>query len=119
MNLTDASVTPAARVSTVRVIFKCRCGRKAYDYTRTRTSRGVDKFGTVRWGEPTFTRITDDGKVTNISWDAFCDKCKTYKKSTHVHGTKSDHKCDARCTNATGASCDCQCGGKNHGAGWL
>jgi hypothetical protein len=25
--------------------------------------------------------------------------------------------CDGRCTNATGPSCDCQCGGENHGSG--
>lgn len=24
-------------------------------------------------------------------------------------------KCDSRCTNATGFSCDCQCGGLHHG----
>jgi hypothetical protein len=27
--------------------------------------------------------------------------------------------CDGRCTNATGPSCDCQCGGENHGSGKL
>jgi hypothetical protein len=27
-----------------------------------------------------------------------------------------NRKCDARCTNATGPSCDCSCGGANHGA---
>lgn len=27
-----------------------------------------------------------------------------------------DHKCDARCTSATGPKCDCSCGGANHGA---
>jgi hypothetical protein len=29
----------------------------------------------------------------------------------------SNHKCDARCLNATGFLCECACGGKNHGAG--
>lgn len=29
-----------------------------------------------------------------------------------------DHAvCDARCTNATGPNCDCQCGGEHHGSG--
>lgn len=28
----------------------------------------------------------------------------------------SNHKCDARCLNATGFLCECACGGKNHGA---
>jgi hypothetical protein len=29
----------------------------------------------------------------------------------------SMHVCDARCMNARGRSCECSCGGKNHGAG--
>ena len=28
---------------------------------------------------------------------------------------KADHPCDARCTGATGHSCECSCGGANHG----
>jgi hypothetical protein len=28
-------------------------------------------------------------------------------------------RCDARCQNARGASCDCSCGGANHGRGHL
>ena len=27
------------------------------------------------------------------------------------------HKCDARCTNARGNSCECSCGGQYHGYG--
>ena len=34
-----------------------------------------------------------------------------------LEGTKkSKHECGARCTNATGPSCDCRCRGKNHGS---
>lgn len=29
----------------------------------------------------------------------------------------SKHKCGPRCLNATGHLCECECGGKNHGAG--
>ena len=29
----------------------------------------------------------------------------------------SMHVCNAKCMNATGKSCECSCGGKNHGAG--
>ena len=32
-----------------------------------------------------------------------------YKKNPSLH------KCDARCMNARGRSCECSCGGKNHG----
>lgn len=37
-----------------------------------------------------------------------------------VDGGKPDskrHTCGARCTNATGPSCDCRCRGANHGSG--
>ena len=34
---------------------------------------------------------------------------RTHKPSLHI--------CDGRCYNAAGSSCECQCGGKNHGAG--
>jgi hypothetical protein len=29
-----------------------------------------------------------------------------------------DHKCDARCVQSKGHTCECSCGGKNHGAGY-
>jgi len=29
----------------------------------------------------------------------------------------SKHKCDARCVNAKGHSCECSCGGQFHGSG--
>lgn len=31
--------------------------------------------------------------------------------------TSKRHQCGARCTSATGPSCDCRCGGANHGSG--
>ena len=32
-----------------------------------------------------------------------------------VKGKLSDGKCGARCLNAAGPNCDCQCAGENHG----
>lgn len=32
-----------------------------------------------------------------------------------VTGTVADKKCNATCQNAKGPSCDCSCGGENHG----
>ena len=34
-----------------------------------------------------------------------------------IEGTYNEHRtCDARCMNAVGPKCDCQCGGHNHSA---
>ena len=38
-------------------------------------------------------------------------------RSIERKANPSNHKCDARCLNATGFKCECSCGGKNHGAG--
>lgn len=48
-----------------------------------------------------------------------CPRCS--KKMSYaflVATTRLGVPCDARCTGARGHTCDCSCGGKNHGAGW-
>ena len=35
-----------------------------------------------------------------------------------VSGTVTDKKCGARCRSAVRSSCECSCGGENHGRNW-
>lgn len=43
--------------------------------------------------------------------------CGSWKVARKVLGkVRNDIKCDGRCMSATGHNCECQCGGKNHGA---
>lgn len=47
-----------------------------------------------------------------------CSQCGAYHVAERLIFRKanpSNHKCDARCLNATGHNCECSCGGKNHG----
>jgi len=78
----------------------------------------------------TFRYFTGTEQLTNIWHDQSC-----YVTAKHFTGLTADgrrvtverkierkrnpsqHKCDARCMNATGFLCECSCGGKNHGAG--
>ena len=46
---------------------------------------------------------------------ASCPRCSKQVLLESVAGVKSEKKCGARCLNATGPSCDCSCGGANHG----
>lgn len=54
---------------------------------------------------------------------ALCNACGgEVEYMGRVHGaslvrTEYQCACDGRCTGATGPSCDCQCGGENHGTG--
>ena len=46
-----------------------------------------------------------------------CPECGNRVTVKAVSGTTSTKECDARCMGAVGPSCDCSCGGENHGAG--
>jgi len=72
------------------------------------------------------TAVYDYKSTTpHIAHYAFCDACegeveymgKAYRKL--LLSTEFRCPCDGRCTGAIGPSCDCQCGGENHGTGRL
>ena len=48
-----------------------------------------------------------------------CDRCRRPMTYGLLQATRNDAvRCDARCTGARGHSCDCSCGGENHGMAW-
>lgn len=57
-----------------------------------------------------------------MGWSGLIYRCAGCRRSFDVstlRGTvKADHKCDARCLASKGPSCECACGGANHGRSW-
>lgn len=47
-----------------------------------------------------------------------CPDCDRPVSAERIYGTVTGMACDPRCEGATGTSCDCGCGGKNHGGIW-
>jgi len=48
-----------------------------------------------------------------------CRGCGQWRRAPRVVGHYNpDKKCNAKCIFATGHSCECACGGKNHGKGF-
>lgn len=48
-----------------------------------------------------------------------CAGCGNPQLAKEVRGTfKASVPCNAKCTTAKGFTCECSCGGKNHGAGY-
>lgn len=48
-----------------------------------------------------------------------CRKCGAPRYAKLVRGVVSHkHVCGARCMSSTGITCECSCGGRNHGAGF-
>lgn len=65
-------------------------------------------------------RITDSGEVFPVS-PSYCQPvfscCDREWPMATVRGRYNLKKvCNARCESATGHSCECSCGGRNHGA---
>jgi len=48
-----------------------------------------------------------------------CRGCTKPVRASRVHGVVKAHiKCNAKCQSSKGHSCECSCGGRNHGAGF-
>jgi hypothetical protein len=103
-----------------------------YNCKRCKRGRRVEyPFGSAKTG---FTRIDDAGRAipagiwvqacgggrpTIYGGDVEMGICEGCKKMMRFGQLKAffrpEHKCDARCTSARGHSCECSCGGANHG----
>jgi hypothetical protein len=62
----------------------------------------------------------EHGRGVTVALRCLCGGCLDHMG--HVHRdrlvrTEYACPCDARCTNAPGPKCECQCGGANHGTG--
>ena len=67
-----------------------------------------------------YARETSDGTLAfgfnQATIHRICDCGASVVLSPVAGKLAPEHKCDARCTNATGHDCECACGGRNHGA---
>lgn len=84
----------------------------------------TDRTDSARSTRSVFTYVdagadaTDPGTgylVGNYGTYARCPDHGLFKLAAVNGRYVPDHRCDARCTGATGPACDCACGGANHG----
>lgn len=69
-----------------------------------------------------YSMVTETGAViATASLGRLIVPCECGRRCVGLSPVKgkfvAEHKCDARCTSAKGHSCECSCGGKNHGSG--
>ncbi len=101
----------------------CKATRKLEGTIVAATGRGTTTFrdravlGTD--GKIYTTRTIGEATAILIR----CSSCPAHQIARYalvrlvVEGSKaSKHTCGAKCTNATGPSCDCRCKGANHGS---
>lgn len=115
----------ATTVAPARFIGRCKrkgCTyRKAVDVPRMRVEEIDRRFG-HRYSRLVYQR--PDGGRTERPFDSWLWKvcCPDHEGATRwevVRGEVTDHACDGRCMNAIGPSCECSCGGANHGGRYL
>jgi hypothetical protein len=77
----------------------------------------ADRFGGVNvYGKPA---TTDRSGLLYLFEMLRCGRCGRHLRIGQIRGRYSARKaCNATCTDARGHDCECQCGGKNHGAGY-
>lgn len=94
-------------LTTHRYLGRCSCGR------------GIQATGYQWMGRFAPPLLQHEGAPvldTSIGVYAPCPDCGQKVVLSAVEGRyKPEIACSAKCRNATGPSCDCSCGGANHG----
>lgn len=103
-------MTTAVVTETTRVIFKCQRKSCKHAWAYEFEPQGKHLFRMV------------DGKKVWESDEFFtgCPICHSkFIESNHVEGKVTEHACNAKCMSATNGTCECSCGGRNHGVNHL
>lgn len=107
-------------LKTVGVMYKCRHCKKAIRMTYEVESRSVDN----EHPEWYLRKVRHSKRLAGGQWQDtsyFRFPAKSCTCGELLYGKAIDgsfnaaHPCDPRCTGATGHSCECSCGGANHG----
>ena len=109
------------RVGRVRVLWRCKCGIvRAVDYVSTTRFLYEDRLtGYLKYAERSEReRVHADGVTRSDDHDAKC-ACGRIAQATRVKGTRTEHPCGAKCMASKGPTCECSCGGRNHGRSYL
>jgi len=110
--------TPTTSTLTRAAIYRCRACKRAgrpdahrVDFAVVRFERGP---GGAFTGPDGVRRLTHyAGTVPGYP----CPGCGAELHAKPLKGRVTEEPCGAKCLAAKGPTCDCSCGGKNHGAG--
>lgn len=61
------------------------------------------------------------GELVEVAYGQKCPLCGDRHRARRIvyAANPSRHTCSAKCRTATGPNCECSCGGRNHGAGFI
>jgi hypothetical protein len=105
-----------------------KCRAKGCRHATLVARADVQDLDSGRWAKSARTGekvlLTLDGRsydrtrpfiLNGVAVTARCPDHGVYRLQAVRGKLAPEHKCDARCMNATGHNCECSCGGANHG----
>jgi hypothetical protein len=81
----------------------------------------IKHFADTATGTISFDRVDFVSRKDIRGFDPVTKAWVKVTRSVTYKSFASKHECDARCMNASGRTmqCECACGGKNHGRGFV
>jgi len=64
-------------------------------------------------------KLAREGCLFAFGSCATCARILPSSRRIHYSKNPSRHVCNSKCMGAVGPNCECSCGGKNHGAGFV
>lgn len=105
-------VTILRDMKTTRYMAKCKACNCVTSTLATHEGHGFFDMGAMFYDEK-----GESGVFGNLV--IRCRKCSKARRAVSVRGKFSaKHECNAKCLASTGPTCECSCGGKNHGASY-
>ena len=108
---TETQATTRQRQRTTRYFRVCVCGARhtALEVVTRQERQFTNSVGRQKWAT-----LSSTGAISTF---VKCACGRSFYMAPVKGVIKADVACDARCTEAKGHSCECACGGRNHGAG--
>jgi hypothetical protein len=107
------------------VLYKCRQCKRTYRKTYQVSHRAIDNEHPEWYLRRTYHEYSIDGgrfsRTETLYYPGLKCDCgnPSLLHGKRIDGRQVDHcPCDKRCTHATGHSCECSCGGANHGSAY-
>ena len=109
-------IRPDGPCGTQNRIYRCKRCKTAKTLVMTRVRRYLGTFAERFRGiaRPQYKYWLELDGVRYYA-EPTCPGCNGRMGYVDVVGVKNDHECGAKCMGSRGPSCECSCGGANHG----
>jgi hypothetical protein len=113
-----ATIRPDGPCGSVNRIYRCKVCKGAKTLVLTRVREYLGTYATRHGSIPSqqFRRWLEFHGRVNFEAPTCCSRTM---KSVDVVGIKSEHVCGAKCLASKGPTCECSCGGANHGKAYV